>query len=187
MPPPTLGDWDLPPAEDVPETPKTVREKVPNGDPFETAALREDVSAALEQVLTYIRYTTKDQRRALGEALRRLDPETKPTDAAPEVEYGASFDLVQEVERQIAAVRAVRDTVIGEDGKILPGTSSREAKEVIASGSTMLNTLMKFHSQVVNMDRIRRLEASVVEVLKEADPELAREVVDKLEQRLSNQ
>ena len=217
-PPPTLSDdpgdegWSDEPAPDrllpdsaadsaadltadpILNTEEVTREKLLTGDPFENAALREDVTAALEQVLLYIRYTSQEQRERLRAALNRLEPEEvaqfsdhQNDGLSSQVGYGAAFNLVHEVEAQIAAVRAVRDTVLGSDGRILAGTSSREAKEVIASGSTLINTLMKFHTQVVNMDRIRKLEASVVEVLKEADPEIADAVLERLEQRLESE
>lgn len=104
--------------------------------------------------------------------------------AAP-VEYGTGFDLGAEVEAQIQAVRAVRGTVM-ENGRIIKGVSSREAKEVISSGSTLLNTLMKFHEKVLNMDRLRLLEAAVIEVLGEESEELRNRVVENMEQKLED-
>lgn len=180
MPPPTLGD-DF----EEPET-VIVRQSVGVKDPFEKAALKEDLGHALEMIKTYSLYLDNGQREQLREVLKRLNPDV-PVDegAGSPVEYGASFDLASEVEAQIAAVRAVRSTVMSPGGQILPGVSSREAKEVISSGSTLLTTLMKFHEKVVNMDRLRKLESAMLEVLRDKDPQLQEEVLTSLERRLS--
>lgn len=193
-PPPGLGgdseqvtDWELsaPGVGRPDEESQVIRQKVGAGDPFEKAALKEDLRHALEQVLTYASFLSRDQRDRLREALSKFDPVEGVTMSA--VEYGAGFDLAGEVEAQIAAVRAVRATVIGSDGRILPGISSREAKEVISSGSTLLTTLMRFHEKVQNLDRLRKLESSVLDALREVDPDLQEEVIKRLEDKLSDE
>jgi hypothetical protein len=70
-------------------------------------------------------------------------------------------------------------------GAIKEGFTPREAKEVVTSGTTMLSALMKHRKEIVNMERLRKLESAVIEVLREEDPAVRERVVARWEERLA--
>lgn len=147
-------------------------------------SLAEDLEETVTFLIQHKVHISLPQRERLREAVKLPGEEAIMAPAEP-VGYGTGFDLGAEVEAQIQAVRAVRSTVM-KDGRIIDGVSSREAKEVISSGSTLLNTLMKFHEKVLNMDRLRMLEAAVIEVLGEESEDLRERVVESMEQKLED-
>ena len=101
-------------------------------------------------------------------------------------EYGADFDLVQEMNDQIRVVRALRNKVIDpETGAIKGDHSARDAKELIGSSNTMLASLMKFHDKIVNQDRVRAIEHATIEVVKTLPKESQEKFFEALEQALA--
>ena len=88
-----------------------------------------------------------------------------PAPEAPQI-YGADFDVADEVNNQILAVRAMRESIM-EGGRIKENIAVREVKEVIAASSTMLAALMKFHKEIINLDRMRAIDKGTIKVLKE--------------------
>ena len=118
------------------------------------------------------------------EQVSRLRHSLKSDEEEEHVVYGAGFDLASEVEQQILAVRAARDHVMTRDGRLKSGFSSRDAKDLVTAGSTLLQSLMKHHAEIMNIERMRALEQAVIETLKKADPEIAKSVISKLEERL---
>ena len=154
----------------------------PNIDTGFVAVLSEDLESTVMHLCQHAKYLSNQQKMKLKAALSLFEP--PPPVAVQEVSYDASFDLAGEMASQIQAVRAIRAHVFDERGSIKEGISSREAKEVISSGSTLLASLMKYHKDVMNMDRLRKLEQSVVEALKEVDPDLQEDVMQRLEERM---
>jgi hypothetical protein len=141
-----------------------------------------DLEDHISALLMYSSLLTEAQRARLAAGLR-VSTLTVVDSPPPPVGYGADFDLADEVEQQIAAVRAIREFVMP-GGRLAGGITSREAKEVVTSGASLLASLMKFHSGIVNMDRLRNLERAVVEVLKEESQELCERVQARLAERL---
>ena len=88
-----------------------------------------------------------------------------PAAEDPQV-YGADFDMADEVNQQILAVRAMRESIM-EEGRIKDGIATREVKEVIAASNTMLSALMKFHKEIINLHRMRAIEKATIKVLKD--------------------
>jgi len=80
--------------------------------------------------------------------------------------YGANFDLAEEVNEQIKAVRALRDMIMDENGQIKDGHTPRDAKELISSSNTLLGSLMRFHDKIINQNRMRLVEQATVEAVK---------------------
>ena len=141
-------------------------------------ALPEDLEDSVAFICAHARFLNANQRSRL----RAVSRETGET--PQEIIYGADFQLGEEVEAQIRAVRAIRDHVLDRHGNIKEGVMLREAKDVVTSGGQLLSTLMKFHKEVVNMERLRRLEQAVVAVLREEDEELAARVLKLMEESL---
>jgi hypothetical protein len=93
------------------------------------------------------------------------------------------IDLYQEVLEQVKAVRALRQSVVSASGKL--GAGIRDTKEALSATTQLLSLLTKIQSEVLNMDRVRTLQKTTVEVLNEIDPALRIKFVDLLEQRLN--
>lgn len=152
--------------------------------------LETDLESSVAFICQHARHLSLIQKDRLKKSMG-LDKLVDPTD--PEAEsimqatatnYGAEFDLAEEVEQQIKAVRAIRANVFDSNGNLRSSVSSREAKEIISTGSTMLGTLMKYHEKVMNMERLRKLEQAVIEALMDADEAFKDKVMENLEQKL---
>lgn len=149
-------------------------------DNLQTHNLQGDIDEAVEFLRQHAGFVTKDQWDRLAGIGKALTPATEV------VLYDANFSLADEVQAQIQAVRAIRDRIMTPNGQLSKDITTREAKEVVSSGSTLLTSLMKFHEKVVNMERIRMLETSVIEALEEADQEIKSLVLTKMEEKLAN-
>ncbi len=108
--------------------------------------------------------------------------ERAPGEAA--VKYGADFDLKEEVQAQIQAVRAMRNAIMP-GGIVRQGTPAREIKEVVTASSTLLTTLMKMHEKVMSFDRSRAIEEAVTETMKTLPDEKQKMFFSLLEENLS--
>jgi len=101
-----------------------------------------------------------------------------------DVEYGADFDLKDEVQAQIMAVRAMRDAVMP-GGRVRQGVPAREVKEVVTASSTLLNTLLKMHEKVLSFDRQRAIEEAVTDTIRTLPDEQQKLFMTALEDNLS--
>ena len=159
----------------------------PLGDVPLNNTLAEDLEETVTHLIQHARYLSLPQKERLRASLMIGQPLPEAADQiqiAPETKYNASFDLGDEVEQQIKAVRAIRAQVFDGNGNMRGSVSSREAKEIISTGSTMLSTLMKYHEKVMNMERLRKLELSVMEALSEASTDLQEKALALLEEKL---
>ena len=138
-----------------------------------------DLSAEVATILMAPAELTEDQAFALFNVLA-------PRFAGEGVDYGADFDLRDEVEAQIVAVRAMRGSVMLPGGKIKPGVAARELKEVVTASNTLLQTLMKTHEKVLNYDRQRALEAATVAAVENLPDENKKAFFAALETELEN-
>jgi ABC-type amino acid transport substrate-binding protein len=142
-----------------------------------------DLEEHVVAITLYSRLLDRAQRARLVKVLGVPQAQARTASGAGNP-YGADFDLAQEVGEQIKAVRAVRQQVMTADGSVAEGMTPRDMKEVVTSGTTLLGSLMKFHKEVINMDRLRKLEQAVIDVLMEEDEDLKNRVLAKLEERL---
>jgi hypothetical protein len=153
-------------------------------EPFGVRLTPDDLEGAVSGLLPYVSFLSPAQRDRLIRALYPVGEVPPPLDVPKSSEYGADFNLADEVWQQILAVKAVRELVV-EDGKICDGFSARDAKDVVTAGNTLLTSLMRYHKEIVSMDRLRRLERSIIEVLEECSPEVRKQVMARLEEKLS--
>jgi hypothetical protein len=100
------------------------------------------------------------------------------------VEYGADFDLRKEVQMQILAVRAMRDAIMP-GGRMRQGVPAREMKEVVTASSTLLNTLLKTHKDVMSFDRQRAIEEAVITSVRTLSEDQQRAFFAAMEENLS--
>jgi hypothetical protein len=103
--------------------------------------------------------------------------------AQERVEYGPDFDVGEEVRLQIAAVRAMRESVMP-GGKVRAGVPTREMKEVVTASSTLLTTLLKTHEKIMSYDRQRAIEEATVEMVKTLSDEDQKLFFSRLEEAL---
>ena len=98
-------------------------------------------------------------------------------------DYGADFSLAAEIGLQIVAVQNLRQHVFP-NGHLREGCNIREAKEVLTTCNVMIKTLMDNHDRVMNMERMRAVEAATVDVLIDLDPTLKEAFLERMQSRL---
>ena len=137
-----------------------------------------DFSNEVEFIASCPEALTEEQAAILWNAIQsRL--------ASIDIDYGANFDIVAEVEAQIALVRAMRRSVVTAGGQLMPGIATRELKEVVSASTTMLTTLSKSHEKIMSFDRIRAIETSTVDAVKTLPAEQQTIFFETLERKLS--
>lgn len=97
--------------------------------------------------------------------------------------YGADFSLADEIGLQIVAVQNLRQHVFPH-GHLREGCNIREAKEVLTTCNVMIKTLMDNHDRIMNMERMRAVEAATVDVLVDLDPTIKETFLERLRVRL---
>lgn len=102
-----------------------------------------------------------------------------------DVTYGAEYDMTSEVEGLIQSVRAMRGSVMTEDGRMRTDVTPREMKDVVTATSSLMNLLMKSHEKLMDFDRQRALEQATIEILREmGGEEIVTKFVENMEARL---
>lgn len=141
-----------------------------------------DLEQSVEFIVSLSHKVSEEQWNRLYRCLaHRFETSRSET----EVVYDANFSLADELQSQIMAVRAIRQRIMSSQGVISDDITTREAKEVISSGSTLLGSLMKYHEKVVNMERLRLLESAVIEALGEVQDDVKDKVLVKMEEKLA--
>jgi hypothetical protein len=152
-------------------------------DAVEQHSLQDDIAESISFLLQHAGFIEKEQwARMVKTVAPYFAEEVQQVEG---ITYDANFSMADELRAQIMAVRAVRDRIMTVEGNLVADISTREAKEVISSGSTLVGTLMKYHEKVVNMERLRVLEQSVIEALVEADVDIRDQVLSIMEQKLA--
>lgn len=175
-----------------PRIPSDPRQPAPPSPPSPVGGgnkvLDADLESSVSFICQHVKYLSLIQKDRLKKSMgfdKLIDPQApEESMATVATNYGAEFDLAEEVEAQIRAVRSIRANVFDVNGNLKSSVTSREAKEIISTGSTMLGTLMKYHEKVMNMERLRKLEQSVVEALLEVDEDFKAKVMESLEKKL---
>ena len=129
---------------------------------FENATNVATLDTEVEMIAVNHHLLRKDQINLLVNAIEPyLDDE--------EIDYGAGFDIKEEINSQIRLVRTVRKSVLNENGGIKNEATTRDLKEVIAAGTTLTNMLMKSHETILNADRQRAMEAALKAAIETLD------------------
>lgn len=149
-------------------------------DPLPHKIVSSDLEEPVKAIVQFHQHLTTGQRELLLDVLHEDAQEGDEP-----VEYGAGFDLAGEVRQQIIAVRAIREKVVGRDGRVKDGVASRDLNAVVSSGSTLITSLLKHHNQIDAMKRIRTLEKAVITGLQEVSPEFKDKVLQIFEEKLA--
>lgn len=147
-----------------------------------------DLDDHVATLLTYARLLSERQVERLLEGLGRVFDlggftaavtNTKSVQSADD----ETFDVAFEIREQIKAVKAMRQAIM-ENGRLKEDVTAREGQALVSAASTLLNQLMKHQKEIVNMERVRRLEQAVIEILREEDEGLAQRVLDRFSSAL---
>jgi hypothetical protein len=102
-----------------------------------------------------------------------------------DVTYGAEYDMTSEVEGLIQSVRAMRSSVMTEDGRMRTDVTPREMKDVVTATSSLMNLLMKSHEKLMDFDRQRALEQATIDTIREmGGEEIVSQFVENMAARL---
>lgn len=125
-----------------------------------------------------------DQNQA-SRLVRKIDSMgLVPRDDA-EVAYGANYDITIEIQGLIDSVRAMRNSVMDDRGRMREGITPREMKEVVTSTTSLMNLLMKSHEKLMSFERARALEQATVDILRDlGGEEIVSQFVEMMEARL---
>ena len=108
--------------------------------------------------------------KEIATALKAYGSHGEPNAVEVEDVYDETFSMAEEVHEVMKAVKLLRKSILAPGGKALKtGITTTEAKDVISMSNTMINTLMKSHEKIMNMERYRAVEQATVDVLRELD------------------
>lgn len=131
---------------------------------------------AVDAILNAPQALTQTQLINLSTILRDRMPEG--------VKYDASFDLMAEVAAQLTMCRAMRAKVMTAGGTPLPDVSARDLKEVVTANNTLFQSVMRSHERLVNLDRLRAIEAATIAAVKDQPKDVQDAFFETLEQQL---
>lgn len=85
--------------------------------------------------------------------------------------YGASFDMLKEINQQMLIVRGLRNEVFTAGGRIRTGYEFKDANTVLKACDGMIKTMMVQHEKLVNVSRFQKIETAVHAAIDKLDPE----------------
>jgi len=101
------------------------------------------------------------------------------------VQYDADFDLLGEVSDLLTTIKAMRSKVMTDAGVPREDVSARDLKEVATASNTLLQTLLKVHTQIMSMNRQRAIEKAVAETMREQPEDIQNMYFQRLELELA--
>ncbi len=100
-------------------------------------------------------------------------------DEAESVQVG-SLDLLMEVQEQMVMVRTLRRN-ISAMGK---AASTKDLKDLISTSTSLFSMLTKLHDDVLNQDRLRKIENATIKAIEGLPVEVRNRFFDALEEYL---
>lgn len=91
------------------------------------------------------------------------------------------FDLRDEIMSQIRSAKNLRKQALPEIGTI---PDVKEAKDALSVSTSLIKTLQVTLEKIYNQDRVRTLQQTLIEVLKDTDPELQAKFMALFKERL---
>ncbi len=108
-----------------------------------------------------------------------------PTHALPakvDMADPSKVSMLEEVSNLLSVVTAVRNEVML-NGRLKNGVEVKEAMVAVRACVDMIKTLHSFQAEILNIDRIQKIETATVKILKERfSEEAAVEFIDYLEE-----
>lgn len=141
----------------------------------------EDLQPSLDQVIDFLeskrQYIFDDHRKRLI-ALVNLHHQPVSSD---NFNVGNSGDMLFEIKEQMEMVRTLRQKVLENKGE----SQIRELKDLISSTTSLFAMYTKYSADIVNQDRMKKIEMAVVESLKMLEPNIQDKYYEYLEELLS--
>lgn len=131
---------------------------------FEDDVVKSDLAP---HVAAIVEHTDAINDTQLNVLMTALEPRLREN----QVEYGAEFDIMQEISSMIQMVRAMRKHVLNESGSVKEGIDTRALKEVISASNTLAQMLIKSQNQILSADRQRAMEAALRDAIMTLDKE----------------
>ena len=100
------------------------------------------------------------------------------------VDFDEEFDVRDELSTMMKMVHAVRSSIMTPDNQIARDTSISEVKAVIDASVRLATLLTKSNKELINMDRIKAVESSFLQVIGGMPTEVQKQYVENLENRM---
>jgi hypothetical protein len=78
--------------------------------------------------------------------------------APAEADNTSPFDLLTEVQEQMGVVRKMRQIITDRGDEVNP----RDLKDLIGASTSLFSMLTKMHNDIINQDRLRKIEQATV-------------------------
>jgi hypothetical protein len=141
----------------------------------------EDLQPSLDQVIDFLeskrQYIFDDLRKRL---IALVNLHHQP-DSSDNFNVGNSGDMLFEIKEQMEMVRTLRQKVLENKGE----SQIRELKDLISSTTSLFAMYTKYSADIVNQDRMKKIEMAVVESVKMLEPNIQDKYYEYLEELLS--
>lgn len=150
-------------------------------------AINTDLQSAVSTVVhaCHNRVLSAHQIASVVEAIRTTYPTylggSHSGEPVSSWEYGDDFDVAEVINDQLKVVSAIKEKVIGSDGRIKDDVSHRDARELLTSINTVIPQLVKHKESVINMRRLQAIESAVIATTRELGEEVRTKFLKTLE------
>lgn len=93
-----------------------------------------------------------------------------------------SMDLLLEIQEQMEMVRVLRRNILAKGET----AATKDLKDLISTSTTLFSMLTKLNSDVLNQDRLRKIESATVRAIEKLPLEVQKEFFNDLEGNLSD-
>ena len=124
------------------------------------------VQDAIDFLTTHQKYISKDQMNSLAALTGVALNTSNPLSSVPAPTLPTSSDFVTELSEQLEMVKTLRSAIDGDD--------PRQIKDLVSASTTLFSMITKLNEDILNQQRIRKIENATVEAIKSL-PEEARE------------
>jgi len=100
------------------------------------------------------------------------------------VNFDEDYDVRDELHVMMQMVQAVRSSVLTSDNRIARDTTVVEIKAILDTSMRLTALLSKSNKEIINMDRIKAVEAAFLSVINDLPTEIQKEYVENLEHRM---
>lgn len=127
------------------------------------------VQGAIEFLTVNLKYASSEQIEKLRSLVLTKD----------EIRDDGKFNILSEVQAQMDMVRKLRKRIESSEDLAV-----REIRDLVTSSTQLFAMLTKMNNEIVNQDRIRKIEEAVITTIKSLTPEAQDCFFTELEKRL---
>lgn len=118
---------------------------------------------SIDEAIDFLSLNRKYISDASLQRLRALLPQV----ATDEPDDDSAFDLITEVKEQMAVVRKMRQIITERGDEVNP----KDLKDLIGASTSLFAMLTKLHNDIINQDRLRKIEHATVTAIATLEPE----------------